>query len=357
MVGGFAAGRSFEVGRFPAVLGRGDDADLTLPDDPSEPTLSRRHLRVSVSSGRLQVEDLSTNGTTRAGKLLPAAQPVLLEDREELVLGLGTRLLFEIVRAAAPVAPETPAPPASLPAGPARPLSVRTLGHFEAAIDGHAIPAEAWDTRKPMLVLAYLAEGRPVAPERACDDLWPDVPGARQALQSTLSRLRRTFRRVEAPDPVQLDGGLYRLDPALRTWLDATACEQLWAQARESDRLEPLEELRALYRGEFLPGFSEDWAVNRRVALARLHLDAMACLAERLHAAGRPAEAVQLYLEQLQREPLWELGHRGLLELYRLTGQRDEGVRHYHRYAAALKKALDLGPSPEMALLYQQLIG
>lgn len=352
MVEGFAAGRSFEVLRFPTVLGRGEDADLTLPDHPSEPTLSRRHLRLSVSSGRLQAEDLSTNGTTRAGKLLPAGQAVVLEDAEELVLGLGTRLRLEIVRAAAvPVVSE----PVS--AGPVRPLVLRTLGAFEAAVDGRPIPAEAWDTRKPMLVLAYLAEGRPVSPERACDDLWPDVSGARQALQSTLSRLRRTFRRVEAPDPVQLDGGLYRLDPTLHTWNDAVEVERLWARGRESESLAPLEELRGVYRGEFLPGFSEDWVVNRRVALARLHLDAMALLAERMTAAGRTAEASQLYLEQLQRDPLWEAGHRGLLELYRLTGQRDEGVRHYHRYAAALKKALDLGPSPEMALLYQQLIG
>ncbi len=356
VVDGFAAGRTFVVERFPAVVGRGEEADVQLPDDPSEPTLSRRHLRLSIGSGRLQAEDLSTNGTARGGRLLPVGQAVVLDEQEELVLGLSTRLRLEILRAGAWPSEPVPVPEhAPLACSSLGPLELRTLGAFEASLGGRAIPAQAWDTRKPMLVLAYLGDGRPVSPERACDDLWPDTNGARQALQSTLSRLRRTFRRVEAPDPVQLEGGLYRLDPDLRTRMDASECERLSSQARGGEALAPLEELRRLYRGDFLPGFSEDWVLHRRVALNRLYLEAMACLAERLVSAGRGPEAATLYLELLGGDPLWEAGNRGLLEHYRVSGQRDEAVRHYHRYVALLKKEMDLGPSPEMLLLYQLL--
>lgn len=95
---GYAAGSSYLVEHFPAILGRGKEADVRLGDDPSDPTLSRRHARLSLGGGRLSVQDLSTNGTSLGQRLLRADEVVSLQDREELWLGPRTCMLVETLR-------------------------------------------------------------------------------------------------------------------------------------------------------------------------------------------------------------------------------------------------------------------
>lgn len=74
------------VGRHPALCER-------VIDDPS---VSRRHLRLSMAEGRLVVEDLnSLNGTLLDGQDVPQFEPVPLAPGQELTLG---RVVLEVAR-------------------------------------------------------------------------------------------------------------------------------------------------------------------------------------------------------------------------------------------------------------------
>ena len=82
---GTAGERVIPLDRGVLVIGRGVDADLTLPD----PGVSRRHAEIRYDAGIATVVDLSsTNGTTVNGRKVATAQ---LQDGDHI--GVGTSAL------------------------------------------------------------------------------------------------------------------------------------------------------------------------------------------------------------------------------------------------------------------------
>lgn len=72
------------------VIGRTDDADLTIDD----PKLSREHARISTVAGVLEIEDLeSRNGTFVNGEKI---KKVRLKDGDRIVIGASTMRLLPV---------------------------------------------------------------------------------------------------------------------------------------------------------------------------------------------------------------------------------------------------------------------
>ncbi|MEM1074114.1 MAG: FHA domain-containing protein [Pseudomonadota bacterium] len=90
--------REFYLSEFPVNIGRDYAADVCLPDLSEE--MSRSHLLIFKSStGRYQVTDVSTNGATLNGNVIPPKKAVSLVDGD--VLGfIGYKLLVGILTAA-----------------------------------------------------------------------------------------------------------------------------------------------------------------------------------------------------------------------------------------------------------------
>jgi ATP-binding cassette subfamily C protein len=120
--------REFELDGYTVSIGRTDDNDLSLSDDP---TISRHHARLLRTEGRWTVEDLgSSNGTQieRAGRVTHVTGQATLQDGDVIIVGttrlamdlaLGTET--ELIRRprAAPVLPRTlPTPPSTDAAAP-----------------------------------------------------------------------------------------------------------------------------------------------------------------------------------------------------------------------------------------------
>jgi DNA-binding SARP family transcriptional activator len=358
VLNGETGGHRFTVERFPALVGRGDDCEVCLQDPVGQGTISRRHARLSIAGGRLSLEDLSTNGTRVAGTLLHRGEARVLNDSEEVWFGPNLQVRIETVRTwKGDPDPVSESPPAPSSEALTR-LRLVTLGDFQAYWDDQPIPRKAWETRKPIVLLAYLAwhDGRVVSAERLCNDLWPDHPqGGRQALQSTLARIRRALRPTE---PVLFEHGSYRLNPALGLDFDVARLQHASRDGGnvEEGRRQSLETVRELYRGPFLEGFSEDWACLRRQDLEQQFQECMAELGQLLNQNGQHREALDVFREVLQLEPCWEPGHQGILEGLVQLGQRDDAVRHYHRYVETVKSQLNLSPSPDMLRLYYGLL-
>lgn len=126
---GTLEGKSFSLGRQPAVLGREESADIALPD----PEMSRRHARVSWQDGHYVLEDLrSTNGTSVNGTLIRVPHTLSPGDR----IGVGQTVLefewstvapatqpafHEPAYTAPPPPPAMPPPPPPAPPPPAMP--------------------------------------------------------------------------------------------------------------------------------------------------------------------------------------------------------------------------------------------
>ncbi len=78
------------------TLGRDPMSDIVLPD----PEVSRQHARLTLTDDGYQLQDLgSTNGTFVDGIRL-GSEPILLQHGQEILLGSGIALVFEVVTAA-----------------------------------------------------------------------------------------------------------------------------------------------------------------------------------------------------------------------------------------------------------------
>lgn len=148
---------------------------------------------------------------------------------------------------------------------------VRLLGGFEIDDGLHRLTRLRSRAAMALLARVAMAPLRDHAREELATLLWPDADDAtgRSRLRQTLSLLRAVLEPVGAPAVLYADRRVLRAVPGA-LWCDVVAFEQA-LQARPDDAL-------ALYGGELLPGFFDEWLVDER---QRLH-----ALAERLRERG-----------------------------------------------------------------------
>lgn len=226
---------------------------------------------------------------------------------------------------------------------------------------------------KVLALLAYIAveSDRPHQRVFLATLLWPDQPDerARHSLRQALSILRRmigddspylTVSRVA----IAFDRtGDYRLDvEEFRRLLDT--CER-----HEHARLETcapcaqrLQQAVALYRGEFLQGFSvgdtvefEDWVQAWRERLRQQVVDSLSTIATWHEGRGALEDACDSLRRVLELDPWLESAHRHLIRLLIARGKRTEALAQYERCRLMLDEELGLEPEPETMALHEQL--
>ena len=167
----------------------------------------------------------------------------------------------------APSASTPPVSPGPLPTGPtpgaaSPPWQLRLLGGFE--LSGGSQRLTRLQSRPVMALLARLAlqPDRVHAREELIDHLWPDVglDIGRNRLRQALSTLRSTLEPAGATPVLQADRRTVCLIAGALD-CDVLRFERL-AQAGQPARA------MALYRGELLPGFYDDWIQHERIRLA-----------------------------------------------------------------------------------------
>jgi len=106
---------------------------------------------------------------------------------------------------------------------------------------------------------------------------------------------------------------------------------------------------------ELLPGWEEDWLVETREHLRLMQTQALETAAERLVAAGRPAEALPYALAAVRAQPWSESANRLLIEIHARRGDRSNALRQFLRFQQALDRELDVAPGPDVLTLVRQL--
>lgn len=232
-------------------------------------------------------------------------------------------------------------------------VELRLLGTPELLADGVYVAIER---RKALALLAYLAM----------------EPGEhpRDALAVLL-----------APDdePAAARAGLRRalavLAPTLRPWLHSTG-DRLALLPDERFRLDvaqfrarlaagSLADLRAavaLYRGDFLAGFSlagsvtfEEWQFFQAEQLRQELAGALERLSAVELVASDPEATIGYARRWLALDPLHEPAHRRLMQLYAATGQHSAALRQYRLLTESLERELGATPEPDTQALYEAL--
>ena len=246
-------------------------------------------------------------------------------------------------------------------------LKLFLLGSPRLERDG--VPVD-FARRKNVALLAYLAiTGTSHARESLVTLLWPelDPSRARASLRRNLSVLRRTL----GDDQLLTSGDAIGLDPAADLSVDVSHFHILiraWQQHGHPEAeicpqcLEALSEAVALYRGDFLAGFSlqdsvtfDDWQFFQTESLRQELGSALERLVRGYNAQGEYEAAIPHARRWVALDPLHELAHRELMWLYAQAGQRAAALRQYRECERVLEEELGALPSEETTTLYQEI--
>jgi predicted ATPase/DNA-binding SARP family transcriptional activator len=241
------------------------------------------------------------------------------------------------------------------------PWRVRLLGWLRLTRGGQTL--SRFPTRQAASLLAALAyhTGRPQPREALMEMLWPgsDPDAARNRFRVTLSSLRKVLEPpgIPAGSVLNANRDTVRLEPPMvRT--DVEEFESLLARAGRAtgaERRDVLEQAVALYEGELLPGFYEDWIGPERDRLANARTNALCCLAVTREEAGDVAGAIEAARLALEADPLRESSHQHLMSLHLAAGEPAAALRQYRNLRRVLRRELGQPPSPATRALAESI--
>lgn len=217
------------------------------------------------------------------------------------------------------------------------------------------------NTRKSSLLLYLACEPGLHRREALAKRFWCDASNeaARASLRAAIRGLHQEyapyFSAVE-----DLAGFTQNAD----VWVDARAFRQGLVLAERADDPAPiLARALALYRGEFLTGFSvrggdpnEEWQRGQAAALHHLAVDGYLWLL-RLHLANDETRKGLAAAERLARiDPYNDEGHLLHMRLLVRAGQARAAEQLYEQHTLTRQRELGAsGPEPEMKALYDSL--
>ncbi len=244
-------------------------------------------------------------------------------------------------------------------------LEIYLFGGMELNSQGESLSLPA--TIRSRSLLAYLVTHRPSSHyrERLAGLFWPDRSRSK-ALRSLSTALWHIRRVLPADEYIIADAQRVQFNPRSDYWLDVEEFKAVCSRASGSPNPKPealesecerLQHAVALYRGDFLEGFYDDWCLEERYRLEALYLEALERLAVCHEALDQPEEALRAIRLLLARDPLREDIHRAAIQLHTLLGNRAEALRQARWCRAVLQTELGVEPAPATAALCDELLG
>lgn len=238
---------------------------------------------------------------------------------------------------------ESPTPATQLPH-----LRIHLLGPMQIEREGEPIHLPR---RKVESLLAYLL----LYPERHGRDqlatlFWGDSSDAqaRHSLRTALA----TVRQQVSADLLLTDRDHVQLNDAYPLWTDL---HQLLALEKHFEQANPdmLQAHLALWQGELLDGFYDEWIANAREHYQARLIKLFLSVVHSLRARSEYAQAIAIAQGVLAHEPANEHAHQHLMFCYVASGNRPAALRQYEQCERALLEDVDAPPSPETVALYQ----
>lgn len=246
-------------------------------------------------------------------------------------------------------------------------LALYLLGSPRIEVDGKAVKMQR---RKAVALIAYLAvTGESHSREKLATLLWPEhnASSIRNNFRVALAEIRR---KLGGEEWLAVDGEHVGLKQSAGLWVDVEHVHRLQAKCAEhghlpdvvcADCLPLLDEATALYRDDFLAGFSlanspefDEWQFFQAEGLRQTLTD----LLDRLVYGHTTESAFELAIPYARRrlsiDPLHEPAHCQLMQLYAQSGHYALAERQYQECQRILAEELSLEPQPETRALFEQ---
>jgi len=227
------------------------------------------------------------------------------------------------------------------------------LGAFRLEVAGQ--PA-ALSTRKAATLLAYLALHRDSAGhnrEKLAALFWGDSldSDARRSLRVALAGLRKAL----GADSFIGDREVLGLAPTCPLWVDVLAFQESGARFLAGGEEALAAECVALYRGDLLADFYDDWLSQPRDRLRGRYQAVLRALADRQRTRGDYTAAATTARRLLDLDPADEIAHQQLIQCHLAQGDRAAARQQYEACVCALRDELGAPPSPETAALLDRI--
>jgi DNA-binding SARP family transcriptional activator len=234
-------------------------------------------------------------------------------------------------------------------------LEIYFLGDYRVL--WNKAPLQQFPTRKARGLFAYLVthHHRLHSRELLAGIFWPEYPEDRalRNLSTTLWRLRQ----ILPPAYLQAQGESIGFVSQTDCWIDFQIFEELCLEPEPNSEgpYRSLEQAVELYKGDFLAGWYQEWALIEVERLRSLFLQALSDLMTCYREQDRAQAALNAGLKIVQNDPLREDVHLTVMKLYALLGQRQAALQQFRTCQTILQDELDLAPTAEMLTLHEQL--
>ncbi|MEZ4663273.1 MAG: BTAD domain-containing putative transcriptional regulator, partial [Caldilineaceae bacterium] len=248
-------------------------------------------------------------------------------------------------------------------------LEISLLGAPIIQLDRQPV---TFESRKALALLAYLAvSGAPHQRSELAALLWPesDNKRARGALRYTLSILQGALGK-EWLESDRETIGLVQDAPCV---VDVVRFQKLLESGRDHlhtpdtaclDCVQPINAAVALYRDDFLTGFSlrdsvnfDEWQFFQREGWRHQLVNALRRLIRFHTQQADYQQALKSARHLLQLDPLQESVQREAMQLYAHSGQWELALRQYEECVRLLETELGVPPSPATTQLHEQIRG
>ncbi len=235
-------------------------------------------------------------------------------------------------------------------------LKLELLGGFQVTLDGKAL--DGFISNKARALLAYIAlADKPRSRQVLAELLWGDRPDttANSSLRMALSNLRSLVGPY-----LQISRSEVAIAANANIQLDVTILQAKLAP--QTDDMRSLEEGVALYRGDLLEGFFvrdarsfEEWVLWQRERLRQMVLQALYRLSMHYTEHSDYSTAIKYTRRLLGLEPWHEQGHRQMMLLLALSGNRSAALAQYETCRRILAEELNVDPLPETNALLERI--
>lgn len=234
-------------------------------------------------------------------------------------------------------------------------VRVHSFGPFEVWVGNEQVAAGRFKSQKVRMLLAYLLGSRDLRcnEEVLMDEFWPQGgDSARKSLRGALSTLRTILRPDGcALDPLERHAGFVIMPREFPLWADVVEFRSVAVDSLEEG---DLRRALSLYRGPYLEGGFEDWALRRRDRFHEEYLGFACRLASMAFARGdfeESARAAELVGEEgWERQELVAVLFRSWLRL----GRPEQVVKRFREVKTSLHNDFGVEPSLELLELYHR---
>ena len=236
-------------------------------------------------------------------------------------------------------------------------LQLTLLGSPSATLDGTPLTGKL--LHKDLALLYYLAAtGQPQLRASLAALLWGDYSesAARTNLRKSLSNLRQHLGNHVSIE--RDDIALVQMHCTVDLW----EFERLANRELASSDLAPIQAAVALYRGDFLSGFSvhnaadyDRWVFALQERLRDLAVHMLATLASAYAANGELLQAIAFHRRGLELEPWREESHRELMLLLAKNGRRSEALAQYKKCREVLTAELGVQPDAQTTAVAEHI--